>query len=103
GRMGDPVRSRLDAAVAALAARVAWAAFDAGWSEAARATATVALEAAVRSDEVDLRAHILADIAAQYNDQGYTGECLTVVRLADGDERIGAATRCLVHAVRARA
>lgn len=97
------VRLRLDRAVGALAAGTAWAAVDAGRHAAARALFTVALEAAVQTGDVDLRGHVLAEVGAHYNLTGHPEECLTVVRLADGDERIGAAVRHVLHGVRAHA
>jgi transcriptional regulator with XRE-family HTH domain len=101
--MASAVRVRLDRAIGALAAGTGWAAFDAGRHDAARALFTVALEAAVQAGDVDLRGHVLADVGAQYNYLGCPDDCLTIVRLADGDERIGAAVRHLLHGVKAHA
>jgi transcriptional regulator with XRE-family HTH domain len=61
---GDPAATRLHAAIAALAQRAGWAAFDANTHDVARSLFTVALYAATRADYPDLRAHIIADLAA---------------------------------------
>jgi transcriptional regulator with XRE-family HTH domain len=103
GATGGAVRARLDAAIGAMAGRAGWAAFDAGRHDAARALFTLALDSAVQAQEVDLRAHILADIGAHYNYLGSPDECLTVVRLGDGDERVAPAVRQILHGVKAQA
>jgi transcriptional regulator with XRE-family HTH domain len=100
--MTEPVRGRLCAAIGTLAGQAGWAAFDADRHDAARALFTMALDSAVRADEADLRAHVLADMGAQYNYLGYPDDCLTVVRLAE-DERVGSAVRCVLHGVKAYA
>jgi transcriptional regulator with XRE-family HTH domain len=98
--MTDTTRTRLDAAVGALAGATAWAAFDDGRQKAARAMFTVALDSAERADDADLRAHVMADAAAHYNYLGYPEDCLTILRL-EGDERVGQAVRCVLHGVKA--
>jgi hypothetical protein len=57
----------------------------------------------VRADEPDLRAHVLADIAAQHSHHGHPVEALRTLRLADGDERTSPAVQTMLHGVRARA
>lgn len=101
--MSDQVRERLETAVGSLAATAGWAAVDAGRQEAARALFTLALDGAVRARDADLRARVLAEVGAQFNHLGYPDDCLTIVRLADGDERVGPAVRHLLHGVKARA
>lgn len=99
----DPELARqLHAIVGQLAARAAWSAFDVGAHEAARSLFRLALYAAVRADEPDLRAHVLADVAAQHNYLGYHRDCLEVVRLGEGDERVAPAVRAVLHTVKAR-
>ena len=100
--MSDAVRASLHTATGALAMWAAWAAFDDGRHRAARNLSTLALEAAVAADDADLRAHVLADIAAQYSYLGHPEQCLTILRL-EGDERVGPAVRCVMHGVRAYA
>jgi transcriptional regulator with XRE-family HTH domain len=100
--MADPVRARLHAATGALAAWAGWAAFDDGRQRTARTLFTMALHAAVRADDADLRAHILADVAAHYSYLSYPDQCLTILRL-EGDERVGPAVRSVLHGVRAYA
>jgi hypothetical protein len=62
--------------VGGLAARCAWTAFDTGSHEAARSLFRLALYAAGRAGDPDLRAHILADVAAQHRYLGYHEDCL---------------------------
>lgn len=100
----DPELSRrLHEVVGGLASRAAWAAFDVAAHEAARSLFRLALYAAVRADDLDLRAHVLADVAAQHNYLGYHRDCLEVVRLGEGDERLSPAVRAVLHGVKARA
>ena len=94
---------RMYAAVAALAARAAWAAFDTGAHEAARSLYRLALYTAVRSSDANLRAHLLADAAAQHNHLGYHHDALDITRLVAGDERVSHAVRMVLHGVQARA
>lgn len=97
------VRPRLQAAVAAMAQRAGWAAFDADGHDVARSLFTVGLYAATHADEPNLRAHIIADFAAQANFLGYPDDCLYIVRQAEVDERIGPAVRTVIQCVKARA
>lgn len=63
----DAVGRQLDVAIGSLAAWAGWSACDSHRFAAARALLGLALNAAVRADEPDLRAHILVDIAALRN------------------------------------
>jgi transcriptional regulator with XRE-family HTH domain len=98
-----PVATRLHAAVAALAQRAGWAAFDADTHDVARSLLTVALYAATRADDADLRAHVIADLAAQHNYLGYPDDCLQLVRFGEVDERVSPAVQMVLAAVKARA
>jgi hypothetical protein len=89
-------------AVSALAARAGWAAFDVDSHEAARSLFRLALSTAARADDPDLRAHILADVAAQHNHLGYHHDALAIIRLAEGDERLAPGVRIVLHGVKAR-
>lgn len=100
--MTDQVQTRLQAALGTLAMRAGWAAFDADRHAAARALFTVALGAAVRGGDPDLRAHVLADVGAQYSYLGFPDDCLTMVWLAE-NEQVGPAVRSMLHGVKARA
>ena len=62
--MTDGVHTGLHAAIGTLATFAAWAAFDTGHHQAACHLHTLALDAAVIAEDPDLRAHILADVAA---------------------------------------
>jgi transcriptional regulator with XRE-family HTH domain len=97
------VNLRLHAAIGQLAARAGWAAFDADAHDAARNLFTVALDAAIQAQDRDLRAHVLADVAAQHNHLGYPDDCLEMVGLVEGDQRISPATRMVLYGVKARA
>jgi transcriptional regulator with XRE-family HTH domain len=99
--MTDQVRTGLHAAIGTLAASGGWAAFDTARHDSARHLYTLALDAAVAADDPDLRAHILADVAAIHNHLGHPHDALQVIRLADGDERAGPALRAILHGVRA--
>jgi hypothetical protein len=101
--MTAPVRHRWHAALATLAMWGAWSAHDACQRPGARAFAVLALDAAARANEPDLRAHALADIAAQHNHHGHPDDALHTLRMADGDERTSPAVQCILHGVRARA
>jgi hypothetical protein len=101
--MTEPVRQRWHAAVGMLAMWGAWSAHDAGQRPVARALSILALDAAVRADEPDLRAHVLADIAACHNHAGHPADALQAIRLGDGDERVHPAVQTMLYAVRARA
>ena len=103
GSTSDQLRMRLHAAVGAAALWTGWCHLDQERHNAARRLFAVALEAAVAADLPDLRAHVLAEVAAAYNHLGLPEDCLTILRIADGDERTSAAIRCLLHGVRARA
>lgn len=100
---GDRIGGGLHAAVCALAHRAAWSAFDMAGHEAARGLFRLALYAAVRAGDPDLRAHVLADVAAQHNQLGYHEDSLEIVRIGEGDERVAPAVRMVLHGVKARA
>lgn len=101
--MNDPIRARLNSAVGSLAERAAWSTFDSGRQEAARTLFKLALYAATEADDADLRAHILSDVATQQMYLGHPDECLKIIRLAEGDDRISPAVRFVLHGVKARA
>jgi transcriptional regulator with XRE-family HTH domain len=101
--MTAEVNLRLHAAVGHLAARAGWAAFDADAHDAARNLFAVALDAAIQAGDRDLRAHVLADVGAQHNHLGYPDDCLEMVSLVEGDQRIGPAMRMVLYGVKARA
>jgi transcriptional regulator with XRE-family HTH domain len=100
--VSEPVGGPLHAAVGALAHRAAWSAFDVAAHEAARSLFRLALYAAVRAADPQLRAHVLADVAAQHNQLGYHQDSLEIVRIAEGDERVAPAVRMVLHGVKAR-
>ncbi|MDQ1248728.1 MAG: helix-turn-helix protein [Actinomycetota bacterium] len=102
-QMTDPVRTRLHAAVASLAERAAWSTFDAGAHDEARTLFKLALYTATEADDADLRAHILSDIATQQLHLGDPDECVKIIRLAEGDDRLSVAVRFVLHGVKARA
>jgi hypothetical protein len=101
---GPPAQTgaRLAAATGALAARAGWAAYDVSAHEAARSLFRLALHTAGRAGDPNLRAHVLADIAAQHNQLGYHHDALDIIRLAEGDERLAPPVRMLLHTVKAR-
>jgi hypothetical protein len=101
-QMTDDVRAKLHTAVGSLAERAAWSSFDAGQHESARTLFKLALFAATEADDADLRAHVLSDIATQHLYLGHPAECLKVIRLAEGDDRITPAVRFVLHGVKAR-
>jgi len=101
--MSDTVRTRLHSAVGSLAERAAWSSFDAGRHHPARTLFKLALYAATEADDADLRAHILSDIATQQLYLGQPGECVKIIRMAQGDDRISPAVRFVLHGVTARA
>jgi hypothetical protein len=101
--MSDPTRTRLHTGLGVLACWTAWAAFDAHRHDTARTLWSLALEYAVTADQPDLRAHILADIAAGHNHHQHPADALRLIRLADGDERTHPAIRTILHGVRAHA
>jgi hypothetical protein len=94
---------RLHAAVGWLAHRAAWAAFDASAHDAARSLFQLALFAASTAADPDLRAHVVADVAAQHNHLGYHRDALDIIRFVEGDERITPLVRMVIQLVRARA
>jgi len=100
--MPQPTHARLAAAIAALAARAGWAAFDTAAHEPARSLFRLALSTAARAGQPNLRAHVLADIAAQHNHLAYHHDALAVIRLGEGDERVAPPVRMLLHTVKAR-
>jgi transcriptional regulator with XRE-family HTH domain len=97
------VHGRLHAAIGALAQRAGWAAFDADSHETARALFSIALYSATRADDPDLRAHVIADLAAQHNFLGYPDDCLQLARFGEVDERVGPPVRMVLAMVKARA
>jgi transcriptional regulator with XRE-family HTH domain len=101
--LNDPVSCDLHRAVGGLAHRAAWACFDTGGHEAARSLFRLALYAASRAKDRNLRAFVIADVAAQYNALGYHDDCLEILRLAGGDEQVAPAVRAALHGVKARA
>jgi transcriptional regulator with XRE-family HTH domain len=101
--MSAEVNVRLHVAIGHLAARAGWAAFDSDAHDAARNLFTVALDAAIQAGDRDLRAHVLADVAAQHNHLGYPDDCLEMVSLVEGDQRISPAMRMVLFGVKARA
>jgi transcriptional regulator with XRE-family HTH domain len=101
-RVPPPVESRLAAAVSALAARAGWAAFDVAAHDPARSLFRLALHTAARAGDPNLRAHVLADVAAQHNQLGYHQDALDIIRLGEGDERVAPPVRMLLHGVKAR-
>jgi hypothetical protein len=102
-RMGETVRGRLNSAVGALAECAAWSTFDSAQHDAARTLFKLALYQASEADDANLRAHILSDIATQQMYLGQPDECLKLIRLAEGDDRISPAVRFVLHGVKARA
>jgi transcriptional regulator with XRE-family HTH domain len=100
---GQDQRAGLHSAVGVLAQRAGWAAFDAGLHHAARAMFMLALYAATVADDVDLRGHVLADVAAHHQHLGHFAECLQVARFGEVDERVCPPVRMVLHAVKARA
>lgn len=102
-QMSDLVKNRLHTAVGSLAERAAWSSFDAGRHDSARTLFKLALYAATEADDADLRAHVLSDIATQQLYLGHPGDCLTVIRMAEGDDRISAGVKFVLHGVKARA
>jgi transcriptional regulator with XRE-family HTH domain len=103
GELAEPTARRLHASVGGLALRAAWAAFDVAAHEAARSLFRLALYASVRASDPDLRAHVLADVAAQHNYLGYHEDALEIIRMVGGDERVSPAVLMVLHGVRARA
>jgi transcriptional regulator with XRE-family HTH domain len=101
--MSEPVGRAWCAAFGRLATWSAWSAYDACQPGVARALSVLGLDAAVRADEPDVRAHALCDIAACHNAQGHPEEALRTIRLAGGDERTHPAVVTMLHGVRARA
>jgi transcriptional regulator with XRE-family HTH domain len=101
--MAGQVETRVNAAVSVLAARAGWSAFDVAAHEAARSLFRLALYTAVRAGDPHLRAHVLADVAAQHNQLGYHQDALEVIRLGEGDERVAPPVRMILHGVKARA
>jgi hypothetical protein len=62
--MSEPVDRAWHAALGRLAAWAAWSAHDACQPRVGRALSVLGLDAAVRADEPDIRAHVLCDTAA---------------------------------------
>ncbi|MPZ24989.1 MAG: hypothetical protein GEV12_00670 [Micromonosporaceae bacterium] len=93
----DPL---VHAVMARLARRAAREAYTASRHESARVLWLLALEAATAADHPDLRALVLADIAAHHVDVGYHEDALITLRAAEGDERISEETRAALKTVR---
>jgi transcriptional regulator with XRE-family HTH domain len=100
--VNEEVRRRAHTAIGELAHRAGWAAFDVAAHEPARTLFRLALYAAVRGDDINLRAHVLADVAAQHSSLGYHHDALEVLRLAEGDDRVARTVRMVVQGVKAR-
>ena len=101
--MPKQVSGRLHRAVAALALRCAWSAFDGAAHEQARSLFRLGIYTAVRGGDPNLRAHAMAEVAAQHNAVGYPDDALEVLRMARGDERVTPQVRMVLHGVEARA
>jgi hypothetical protein len=101
-QMSDPIRQRLSTAVALLADRVGWSAYDAGDSRNARQLLLWSLDHAARGADRDLKAHVMLDLSSVLTDAGSPHEGVDVLRLALGDERLSSAERANLHAVCAR-
>jgi hypothetical protein len=99
---GEEKSQRLHSVIGTIAHRAGWAAFDVLAHEAARSLFRLALCAAARGADHNLRGHVLADVAAQHNQLGYRRDALDIVRLGEGDERIAPAVRMVLHGVKAR-
>jgi transcriptional regulator with XRE-family HTH domain len=100
--LDDAASRRLHGAVATLAHRAAWAAFDVAAHEAARGLFRLTLFTAVRAGDANLRAHTLADVAAQHCFLDYHSDALEMIRFAEGDERVAPAVRMVLLGVKAR-
>ncbi|QSB15178.1 helix-turn-helix transcriptional regulator [Natronosporangium hydrolyticum] len=101
--MYDPDHQPLHNALGIITARAAWSAVDTGSHEAARSLFRLALFCAVRAGDPHLRAHVIADAAAHHNHLGYYADALDLIRIVEGDERVAAPVRRLLHSVKARA
>jgi hypothetical protein len=99
----DDIDCRLQAVVSRLARRAAHGAETAGRQEAARSLYLLALLAASAGRDPNLRAGVLADLAQQQAQFGYREDALAVLRLAEGDERLGEDVRVRLKAVRGAA
>jgi hypothetical protein len=97
-----PVAARLHAAVAALALRCAWSAFDGAAHEQARSLFRLGIYAAVRGGDANLRVHAMAEVAAQHNAVGYPEDALEIIRMVSGDDRADPRVRMVLHGVKAR-
>jgi transcriptional regulator with XRE-family HTH domain len=91
------------ATIAALARRAARSAVSLSRHEPARTLYLMALDAATGSGDPDLRATVLADIAEHYLACTYREECIIVLRLAEGDERLSEDVRSTLKVIRSRA
>lgn len=100
--LDEQMNRRLHAAVARLAHRAAWAAFDTDAHDAARSLFRLAAYTATLAGDPDLRAHVVADVAAQHNHLGYHDAALEVIRFVEGDERINPLVQVVLHLVKAR-
>src|SRR5690606_2761875 len=80
-----------------------WAAFDSARHDNARTLFRLALDTAIITDDRDLRAHTLADIAAQHNHLGHRHDAVAVIELAEADPRISPPVRAVLYTVKARA
>lgn len=90
-------------AAARFARRAGRTAVDTAHHESARTLLIVALYAAVSADAADLRAAVLADIAAQHHQLGHQRDCQEIARLGEADERISDTARKRLQEVKALA
>jgi hypothetical protein len=58
------------------------------------------LYAAGRADDADLRAHVLANLAAHHHHLGYDPDCLQLARLGEVDKRVSPPVRMMLHGSR---
>jgi transcriptional regulator with XRE-family HTH domain len=102
-RPDDPASGPLHAAVSLVTLRAAWWKVDIGQHDAGRTLFRMALFCATQSFDADLRARVLADIAAHHACVGYGYEALDILRFAQGDERVSPEVQTLLAEVRQRA
>jgi transcriptional regulator with XRE-family HTH domain len=93
----------LHRAAAGLALRCAWSAFDCAAHEQARSLFRLGIYTAVRGGDRNLRAHAMAEVAAQHNAVGYPDDALEVLGIAKGDDRVAPQVRMVLQGVEARA
>jgi hypothetical protein len=98
-RAGEEAAVRAQRLVCRLASRAAAEAVAAGQQQAARHLHLMA-GAAVNVDDADLRALVLADVAAEQATAGHISERLAVLRPADGDGRVSESLRLALKQIR---